>query len=753
MSVGNRILLWFCAPFVVVAMLGALCGSALSYLLSVLLFSVFCFVLLLRGGKRKACAALCIGVCFSLIWQSLWFAGDRIPKEVYEKLPELEVRAVSYSEKTENEKGISFEAKVPNVGKNVRLRVYVSDSRESICPDDIIKLRGRIRSLTNDEYFAEKTYYKSRGVDLIFFAEEMNIVGKSEKIFIDTIPCVIAKSVKDKIDELYEDESGAIMKSLILGDTSDVSDEFYNDLRATGLAHAVSVSGMHISFIVGFLIICSKNKYLKLLAVPIIFLFALIVGAPQSALRAVVMQTIVILSHIFMRESDSLTNVSFAAFLLVMINPYCASDVAFLLSVVSTIGIVVLYEPIMNRLMLLAPKRKGKGRKICASVFCIIAVSVSASIAASPMTAYSFDKISVIAPLSNVLMNGIITVVFVAGFLDIIVGFVYMPIAKGVAFVIEYIILFMKNAIMLLTKLPVTEIFTGDITTVLFITFLCAVVVMAVLSGRKKIRTVHLISVIAIAFSVFVVIGAITGEKVPKDKIRFDVLDVGQGQCIVATMGEECIVVDCGGDKPAENICVSHLLKCGVENIDKLILTHAHNDHISGVPYLLSSFDVKEIYAPLHCKEDEAFSKILQIAKDKKIIYVEDDMDMNLSDNMKVSLLTLKENKEENESGISVIIADGDYELLVTGDIPSKCEKELLSRLPDCESFIAGHHGSSSSNSLAILNKALPELCVVSVGLDNIYGHPSDNVLMRFEKIGATVGRTDLEGTITFYSE
>ena len=549
------------------------------------------------------------------------------------------------------------------------------------------------------------------------------------------------------------DETGAILKSLLLGDTADLSEEFCDDLRATGLAHAVSVSGMHISFIVGFLLIFSKNKYLKLFAIPVIFLFALVVGAPQSALRAVVMQSIVIFSHIFMRESDSLTNVSFAAFLLVLINPYCASDIAFLLSFVATIGIVVLYENIMNPLMLLAPKRKGRWRKFWASAFCIIAVSVSASISTSPITAYSFGKISVIAPLSNVLLNGIITIVFVAGFLDIIIGFIYMPIAKGVAFVIKYIIVFMKNTITLLAKLPITEIFTGEITTVLLISFLCAAVTFVILSGRKKIRPGHFISVIAIALTVFIVFSAITGEKVPDDKIRFDVLDVGQGQCVVATMGDNCVVVDCGGDKPAENICISHLMKCGVDDIDKLVLTHVHKDHINGVPYLLSSFDVEEIYVSAHCKGDEEFLEILQSAKCKKIIYVEEDMDVNLSDDMKISLLSLKETEEENESGISVIISDGEYDLLITGDIPSKCEKEILSRIPDCESFIAGHHGSSTSNSLAILNKALPELCVVSVGLDNKYGHPSDNVLMRFEKIGANVGRTDYNGTITFYSE
>ena len=749
---GNRILLWFCAPFVVLGFLRATCGSALSFLICTVALSVICLVLLLHGGKRKACAALCIGVCFSFIWQSMWFSNDRLPKELYTMLPELDVRAVSYSERTEDEKDITFEAEILDVGKSVRAWVCVSDCDENISPNDIVHIRATLKQFKNDEFFAEKTYYKTRDIDVMLFASEMKITERATKITADILPRVVAKRFKDKICELYGEEEGAILKSLLLGDRSDISDEFYNALRASGLAHAVSVSGMHIAFIVGFLIIFSKNKYFKLLAIPVIFLFAIIVGAPQSALRAVIMQTLVILSHIFMRESDSLTNVSFGAFLLTMINPYCVSDIGVILSFGATTGIVVLYERIMTPLMRLAPKRKGKGRKLCAIVFSVISVFLSASLMTSPITAHSFGRISLVAPLSNVLMNGVITVAFVAGFLSVILGFVYMPLAKGVAFVIKYLILFMKNAIMILAKLPASEIFTGDVATVFLIAFLCTVIVISILLGREKIRLRHTFAIVATAFVVLFLFLAIIPEKIPEDRIRFDVLDVGQGQCIVATMGDECVIVDCGGDKPADNICISHLLKCGVKDIDKLILTHSHNDHTNGVPYLLSVFDVREICVPSRYKEDEDFSALLQIADDAQITYVEEDMDMELAD-MKISLLALSEDDEENEDGLSVLIADGDYELLITGDIPSDKERELLSRLPDCESYIAGHHGAASSSSLALLNKALPELCVVSAGLDNKYGHPSDNVLLRFQKIGAKIGRTDIDGTITFYSE
>ena len=76
----------------------------------------------------------------------------------------------------------------------------------------------------------------------------------------------------------------------------------------------------------------------------------------------------------------------------------------------------------------------------------------------------------------------------------------------------------------------------------------------------------------------------------------------------------------------------------------------------------------------------------------------------------------------------------------------------VLDRLPDCESYVLGHHGSRSSSSLSLLNKTLPELCVISVGAGNNYGQPSAEVVKLVESLGAEIYRTDIDGTVTFYS-
>ncbi|MEG2858104.1 MAG: DNA internalization-related competence protein ComEC/Rec2, partial [Clostridia bacterium] len=103
-----------------------------------------------------------------------------------------------------------------------------------------------------------------------------------------------------------------------------------------------------------------------------------------------------------------------------------------------------------------------------------------------------------------------------------------------------------------------------------------------------------------------------------------------------------------------------------------------------------------------------------------------------------------------NENGLAIMISKDDFDCIITGDLPKSCEHKLAlsNKLPDTEVYVVGHHGSKTSSSIELLNTILPELAVISVGLDNSYGHPSDSVLGLFSDMGINVLRTDLEQDI-----
>ncbi len=728
--------------------MSAVCESFLVAALSIVAFAVLSVFLLSRKGAKISAALVVSGIVFSLIWQSVYFSKDKIDSSLLGHEVELNATVVSFSDETSTG-GSSFRVKVSGES-DLRLIVYTSKLDEEIFPGDIVKFRATIYEYENRDDFAEKTYYKSRYIDARAYTDKVERVGNVSNAKFKYVYEYISHSLKARVDLLFDDSSAAFIKSLVFGDTSDLSDDFKEELRRSGLSHVVSVSGMHISFLVAFVLLFTKNRYLKLIAIPLMFLFAFMVGAPQSALRAVIMQSLVLFSSVVKREYDSLTSLSFAAFILAFVNPYCVTDVGFLLSFSATLGIVLLYKPLFDSLSCFGRNLPGILKKLFFSFVAILSVTISAMLFTTPITAYLFNSFSLIAPLSNLLLNFVIMLIFMGGIAVLFVSLIYLPFGEGAATVLEAITHFVTRIIKTLSNISFAEVFTGSPLVILTVSFLCFVAIYAILAGKKKIRRwFALISALVVIVTV-----PLLSFIIPKDEregVRFDVLDVGQGQRIVVTCGDECAVIDCGGDEHADNVAISHLLSRGITDIDALILTHGHADHVNGALYLTETIDTKAVYMPSSDRNNATFIRLSEHLGEDGTVFVEDDMTFTLSD-MEISILTLPEGKDENENGLVVIVRDGDYELLVTGDIPDKLEKHILDRVPDCESYVLGHHGSKSSSSQALLNKALPELCVISVGEGNSYGHPNEATLARVGKLNSEIHRTDIEGAITFYS-
>ncbi|MBR3848052.1 MAG: DNA internalization-related competence protein ComEC/Rec2 [Oscillospiraceae bacterium] len=744
----NRYLFWFCSSYIFTAIIAAVCKSFLAATLAICAFAVLSVLVLSRKGARISAALVVIGIAFSIIWQSIYFSNDKIEPRFLEREVYLSGTVVSFVEETSTG-GASFRVKISGE-PDVRLIVYSTELNEMLTPGDIVNFRATVYEYENRDGFAEKTYYKSRYIDARAYTDDVELSGRVSNAKLRFLPQYLSQYTKERIDVLFDGSSSALVKSLILGDTGDLSDDFTEDLRRTGLSHIVSVSGMHISFLVAFVLLFTKNRYLKLLAIPPMFIFAFVVGASQSALRAVIMQSLVLASSVAKREYDSLTSLSFAAFVLAFVNPYCVTDVGFLLSFSATLGIVLLYKPLFDGFLHIGKKLSGILKKLFLSFIAVLSVTIAAMLFTTPISAYLFNSFSVIAPLSNTLLNFAVMLIFMGAFTVILLSFICLPIAKGAAVVLDMLVDFVTKIIKTLSNISFAEMFTGDTLVILTVAFLCFVAVYAILAGRKKIRRWFAV-VIALVVLITVPTLRLAFSEEEREGVRFDVLDVGQGQCVVATCGDECVIIDCGGEGDAENVAISHLLSRGIADIDALILTHGHADHANGAQYLIETIDTKTVYMPASDKNNATFIRVSGVQGENGTVFVEKDMTFALSD-MEVSILTLPEGKDENENGLVVIVRDGDYELLVTGDLPDKLERHILDRVPDCESYIVGHHGSKTSSSQALLNKALPELCLISVGEGNSYGHPNEATLSRIEKLGSEVHRTDIEGTLTFYS-
>ena len=183
--------------------------------------------------------------------------------------------------------------------------------------------------------------------------------------------------------------------------------------------------------------------------------------------------------------------------------------------------------------------------------------------------------------------------------------------------------------------------------------------------------------------------------------------------------------------------------------LEHLVLTHYDTDHISGVETLLSRIDVETLVVP-GLPDSAAGNALLEAAREQgtqvQILREETVWDLGAST---LTVYPPLGDGESNEAGLSILCSSGDFDLLITGDMDSNTEEQLLSTydLPDLEALVVGHHGSKYSTSEALLSTLTPELALISVG-DNSYGHPSDQALWRLVQAGAAIYRTDLQGTI-----
>ena len=232
------------------------------------------------------------------------------------------------------------------------------------------------------------------------------------------------------------------------------------------------------------------------------------------------------------------------------------------------------------------------------------------------------------------------------------------------------------------------------------------------------------------------------------------VLDVGQGQSVLIRLGDHYTLVDCGGDGPNDpgDTAADCLQGLGRDRLDLLVLTHFHDDHANGVPELLERLSVSAIALPDVEEDSPLRREILTLAEEKGIPlwWVRRDTTVELEKGQ-LTLYPPLGAGEANELGLSVLAGAGGLDLLVTGDMSGDVEGMLVEHagLRDVELLVAGHHGSASSTSQALLNALQPETAILSVGRDNAYGHPAPETLERLERAGAEIYRTDRDGTVT----
>lgn len=273
-----------------------------------------------------------------------------------------------------------------------------------------------------------------------------------------------------------------------------------------------------------------------------------------------------------------------------------------------------------------------------------------------------------------------------------------------------------------------------------------------------------------------------TNSKVEaKGQLIISMLDIGQGDAVLIQTGAKNILIDTGDDKYYEDgkkgkentQLLTELQKLKIDHIDTLVMTHAHADHIGKADKVIAQYGVKELVYNGIPSTSKYFINALKAAKANGTQQVKvkagDVLDFGNGVSFEIvspsqSLIdedtaAIKAKKKVDVNNESVVgrLTFGNFAMLFTGDAEGPVEKDMVAsygKKLKCQVLKAGHHGSKTSSTAEFLKLVQPESVVMSLGVNNQYGHPHEALLNRLQKQGVkNIYRTDANGTITIVSD
>ncbi len=659
-----------------------------------------------------------------------------------------------------------------------------------IVPGDRVQAGGRLDPLPADDG-GYGTYLRRIGVAATLRARSLDRLG-SDGSTASGIEAARRASGEALTRSLPEPEAG-LAAGILIGLRDRVDRDLAAAFTTAGVSHVVAISGWNIAIVgslVGALVRGRMGRRSRsVVTLVAIVAYTVAAGASPSVVRAAAMAAVVLLARESGRAGAAATALGWAVVLLLVADPRTVTDAGFQLSVLATAGLIAWATPITERL------RTWHGGRLPGWLAESLGVSFAAEAATLPLVLAGFGRFAVLAPVVNLVVVPLVPPAMAAGTIALIGGWLTQAGAPGAVAVILGLPGWLVLAIMVAlvrtaAALPFASITLappwGSVAGVLV-----AVAVLGAIKGRHRLSSIRspteprapdrparpttaskppatanvrrrrAIRFLAASLAMSLVVILLAAANRPDGQVRVTVLDVGQGDAILVEGGRGGrLLVDGGPDPDRLLVALDARLPPWDRRIDLLVLTHPHEDHVAGLALLLERYRVGRTFEPGMIgpgpgyRAWQAALRGLGLQPDR--LATGDRFEL---DQIRFHVLWPDPGKVPREpadggtaiNNVSIVLLGevGRERFLLAGDIEEEIDPILLAReLPRVDLLKIAHHGSRTSSTGAFLDAVRPRIAVASAGAGNPYGHPTRATLDRVAARGATVLRTDLNGSV-----
>ena len=515
---------------------------------------------------------------------------------------------------------------------------------------------------------------------------------------------------------------GGVINALIIGDRSFIKDSNWVLFKATNTTHLSVISGLHIGLISGFVFLLAQflwrrcqyccrripaqvlGAYFGLLSA---FLYALIAGFSIPTGRAFIMASVVFISLILRRHHNVWQLYGLALILVLANNPLSIFSVGFWLSFY-VVGVIIYGV---------------KQHQDKSWLFRLLYIQLLISVATLPLIAWFFASGSLLSPVANLIaipvFSFIITPLSLIGALLMLIGLSYP--AELSFMVANQALAGLGYFLALLQQFEFNQWHYTQTQTLDLILFVLAVFI-ALSPKALKLRVSSVLILSSILFTPY--------EKIPKNRVIITILDVGQGLSQVVQTQNHTLLFDAGARYPSgfnlgESVIIPYLQAKQINTLDKVIISHADNDHIGGLIDVLQTFEAGEILTSTPDK----------ITQQSSHCYAGQQWRW---DGVLFEILSPTQNtrlKGNNASCVLKVSTDK-FSVLLSADIEKKAEKQLIKYQKEklnSDILISPHHGSKTSSTQAFLDAVSPSTVIVSSGFKNRFNHPAQQIVDRYK--------------------